>query len=96
MTFDSEMSIRRNPRAVYRKLTDGEGGVLLHLDSAAYHSVNETGALVWEHLETAPTFSSLLAWLEAELENAPPNWTDEIADFLEDLSERDLVEFDRA
>ena len=42
--MDDAARIVPNPRAVYRKLADGAGGVVLHLDTAAYHGVNETGA----------------------------------------------------
>lgn len=94
MTLEADTIVRRSPRAVYRKLSDGEGGVLLHLDSAAYHGVNETGALVWEHIEDAPTFTSLIASLDGELDAQPEHWSDEIAAFLDELRERDLVEFD--
>lgn len=92
MTLEPDTTIVRSPRAVYRRLTDGEGAVLLHLDSAAYHSVNEVGALVWEHLQSAQTISDLIASLDAELVDQPPEWTDEIVAFVEDLRTRDLVQ----
>jgi len=89
--IDEGTVIRRNPRAVFRKLADGAGGVLLHLDTAAYHSVDEVGALVWTLLGDAPTFRALLDDLRRQLEGVPPTLDSEIGGFLEDLSERDLV-----
>ena len=43
--------LRRNPRVEYRGMGEREGGVLLHLDTAAYHGLNEVGALIWRLLE---------------------------------------------
>jgi hypothetical protein len=89
--IDEGTVIRRNPRAVFRKLAEGAGGVLLHLDTAAYHSVNEVGALVWTLLDGSPTFGALLLDLRGRLEDVPPTFEEEIGGFLEDLGRRDLV-----
>ena len=80
---------RRNDRVEYRAL-DGEGGVLLHLDTANYHGVNQVGGLIWELLD-GRSFAALLEELEARIEDVPASFESEIAAFLEDLSERDLV-----
>ncbi len=42
--------IRKNPQVVYRTLA-GEGGVLLHLESGAYHGLYEVGTLIWGLLD---------------------------------------------
>jgi hypothetical protein len=82
--------LRRNDRVEYRSLGDGEGGVLLHLDTAAYHGVNEVGALVWNLLDGI-TFGALLNELKTRLEQLPDTFEQEIAQFLGELAERDLV-----
>jgi hypothetical protein len=85
------MWIRPSPRATYRKLSDGAGGVLLHLDTAAYHGLNEVGALVWSLLGPGIPFGELMSLLSHELVDAPPTLEDEIASFLRSLEERGLV-----
>jgi len=83
--------IRRNARVVYRQLADGDA-VLLHLDTAAYHGINDIGALIWELIADGPTFPDLLARLRARLDGAPPTLEQEIASYLDDLSARDLID----
>ena len=63
----------------------------MHLDTAAYHGINEFGTLIWERLETPRTLQSLVAELESVLADTPPGWGDDVRAFVEDLAERDLV-----
>ena len=56
-----DVLVRPNPRAVYRDLADGAGGVVLHLDTAVYHGVNAFGAHVWSSLGEGVTFADLMA-----------------------------------
>jgi Coenzyme PQQ synthesis protein D (PqqD) len=87
--------VKRNPRVEFRSLGEGEGGVLLHLDTAAYHGLNEVGCLIWKLLDDEPTFTGLLTDLRAQLEQLPPTFEAEISEFLDDLSQRDLVLLER-
>ena len=82
--------IRRNPRVEFRHLADGEGGVLLHLDTAAYHGINETGAFIWG-LVDGITFEELLARLRDQMENVPSTFEDEVARVVRELADRDLL-----
>ncbi len=86
----SDTTIRRNPRAVFRKLSDGTA-VLLHVDSTAYHGVNEMGVLIWDVLETPRTFDELLVELRASLTASPPELADDVQEFVRNLEARDLV-----
>ena len=43
---------------VARDLTPGEGGVLLHLESAEYFSVNQLGMFIWDALEPSERLPS--------------------------------------
>ena len=97
-SIDPGSRIVPNPRAVYRKLAEGSGGVVLHLDTAAYHGVNETGAFIWSKLEGGTRFGDLVATLGAEMQGAPPTLADEVSGFLADLAERNLIsiEMDRS
>jgi hypothetical protein len=83
--------LRRNPRVEYRSMGEGEGGVLLHLDTAAYHGLNEVGALIWRLLEEPKPLDVLLRELGGELQEVPPRFEDEIRQFLSELAERDLI-----
>jgi Coenzyme PQQ synthesis protein D (PqqD) len=87
----SDTLIRPNPRVVHRELADEAGGVLLHLDTGAYHGLSATGALIWKLLGEGKTFGTLMAEFTAEVDDAPPEAESEVAQFLEELRERDLV-----
>ena len=76
-----DVLVRPNPRAVYRDLADGAGGVVLHLDTAAYHGVNAFGAHVWASLGDGVTVADLL----------PDGVEEEVGGFLSDLHDRGLV-----
>ena len=83
--------LSRNPRVEYRSMGEGEGGVLLHLDTAAYHGLNEVGAVIWRLLEEPKPFDALLRELRGELQEVPSRFEDEIRQFLSELAERDLI-----
>ena len=82
--------IRRNPRAEFRSLGEGEGGVILHLDTAAYHGLNGGGVMIWELLDGI-TFDDLIRELQVRLDDSPPNLDEDITRFIESLAARDLV-----
>jgi hypothetical protein len=89
--FRPSTVLRRNQRVEYRSLGDEESGVLLHLDTAAYHGLNPVGALTWSLLEDGITFEALLDRLRRELDETPDTFQEEIAEFLGQLAERDLI-----
>jgi hypothetical protein len=89
----SSTVVRRNERVEYRSLGDGEGGVLLHLSTAAYHGVNEIGAMIWTLLDGI-TVQQLLDEMRARLTSAPPSLEQDVEEFLQELAERDLVSYD--
>jgi hypothetical protein len=91
--MDSSTVVRRNERVEYRSLGDGEGGVLLHLGTAAYHGVNEVGAMIWTLLEGI-TVQQLLDEMRARLASTPPSLENDVEEFLQELGERDLVSCD--
>jgi hypothetical protein len=86
-----DQAIRRNPQVVYRELAGEGGGVLLHLESGAYHGLNETGVLIWGLIDGERDLAALVADLRSRLEDAPDDLADETARFLADLRERDLI-----
>jgi len=86
----TEAVIRKNPQVVYRALA-GEGGVLLHMESGAYHGLNEIGTLIWGLLDEEKTFDGLVEELRDHLLDPPDDLTGEVERFLADLRERDLL-----
>lgn len=83
-------TISRSDRAVHRELADG-AGVLLHLDSGAYYSLNEVALTIWSFLEEPVPFEDLLERLRTEIRDAPPDLESDVTEFLQQLRERDLI-----
>jgi hypothetical protein len=82
--------LTRNPRVAYRELKDGSA-VLLHLDTGAYHGLNDVGSLVWGALETQLTLSALISTIRDRFEGAPATVADDVRSFVSDLVDRDLL-----
>ena len=90
--IESTTKVHRNQRAVFRRLAEGSGGVLLHLDSTQYHGVNEVGAAIWELTETDVAFGDLVSALRGRLDDPPADLEGDVESFLRELEERGLVE----
>jgi Coenzyme PQQ synthesis protein D (PqqD) len=82
----------RNENVAFRRLAEGEGGVLLQLESGEYHGINEVGCLIWELLDGERTVEAVAVALRDGIEDAPPDLIDEVIVFLDSLSARDLVQ----
>lgn len=89
-----EPIIKKNPRVVYRELGEGEGGVLLHMETGQYHGLNKVGALIWSLIDGASTLPGLLTQMRERLADAPAQLEEDIARFLRDLSERNLIQIE--
>jgi hypothetical protein len=89
-TLRPDAVLARNPRVAYRELNDGSG-VLLHLDTGAYHGLNDVGSLVWGALENQLTLSALILEIRSRFEGAPPTVADDVRSFVSDLVDRDLL-----
>jgi hypothetical protein len=83
--------IRRNPRVVYRALAADQGGVLLHLDTGAYHGLNALGAKIWQLIDAGATPTELAAGLRIVLDDQPPDIEGDLENFLASLHQRDLI-----
>ena len=86
-----ERIVCRSPRAACKELVDGSGAVILHLETGAYHGLNQIGTLIWNLLEEDRRFVDLLDQVRQAVEDPPPHLTDEVEAFLEELQRRDLV-----
>lgn len=90
--MEPDDAIRRSDRVVFRELTGEAGGVLLHLDSGAYHGLNPVGSTIWRLIgDEGVTFADLVASLRRELPDAPDGLAGDIGLFLEGLMDRNLV-----
>jgi hypothetical protein len=76
---------------IVRELSAGEGAVLLHLESGAYHGVNPVGELIWELLEEERTVEGLVEAVRNRTEDPPATLEDDVVRFLESVQERDLL-----
>ena len=83
----------RNPRVRFRRLSGEGGGVLLNLDTAAYHGLNETGTLIWECVGEGRSIDDLTRDVASRFDDAPPTIDEELEGFVRDLVERDLLRF---
>ena len=90
--IDPTTRISRNPDVVYRSLEEDQGGVLLHLQSGAYHGLNQFGSLIWGLIENETRFGDLVDGVRAETEDAPTSVDEDVSRFVEDLNARDLVQ----
>jgi Coenzyme PQQ synthesis protein D (PqqD) len=91
VTIRAATSVRRSPRASFRRLENGSA-VVLHLDTAQYHGLNEVGAAIWD-LADGRTFEEIVQGLREQLEDPPPDLESDVTEFLEALHERELVEY---
>jgi hypothetical protein len=89
--MNAETRVRHNPRIVYQRLAGEAGGVLLNLDTNAYHNLNPTGVLIWELLEAHAEVGDLVAAFESQFEEGPGTLRDDLFVFLAELAERELI-----
>jgi hypothetical protein len=84
-------AVRKNPDVAYQALAEGEGGVLLSLETGEYHGVNDTGEKIWNLIDGERTVPEIVAELRRELAGAPESLEAEAAEFVESLRVRRLV-----
>ncbi len=92
--IDSQTTVRRKPDVVFRAVQEGEGGVLLHLESGEYHGLNQLGCVIWGLMEGDRTFGDLVIDVRGQLEDPPAGVEQDVSTFLEGLRDRDLVELE--
>jgi hypothetical protein len=91
MSIDPSTTLAKNENVAFRRLAEGEGGVLLHLESGEYHGINEVGCLIWELVDGERTVDRLVVALGEDIEDPPADLADQVIAFLDSLRERDLV-----
>lgn len=91
MRNTGEIVVSRNPKAACKELADGSGAVILHLETGAYHGLDQIGTLIWSLLDEDRRLEDLLEKLRHALEDTPPQLADDVEAFLQELELRDLV-----
>lgn len=84
-------TVRRNPDVVARPLSEGEGGVLLHLKTGAYHGMNQVGLMVWDLIDGERTVADIFDAVRAGVIGDPPELEQDISGFLDSALARDLL-----
>ena len=82
-------SLVKEPEVVDTDL--GDGAVLLNLKTKFYYSLNETGLVLWRHLDTAQSEEELCAGLLAEYDLGEDQARDAVASFVETLRKEELL-----
>jgi hypothetical protein len=89
-----ETIVRRNPKVAGRDFREGEGAVLLHTETGAYHRLNPTGAIIWRMLEGPARLDELERRLRSGLDEPGVILAADLAAYIADLAGRDLVHLD--
>lgn len=91
VSIDPSTAPAKNENVAFRRLAEGEGGVLLHLESGEYHGINEVGCLIWDLVDGERTIDGLVIAVGEGVEDPPADLADQVIVFLDTLRERDLI-----
>jgi hypothetical protein len=81
--------LTKDPDAVYTDLEDG--GIVLHLGTKLYYSLNTTGQAIWRLLDSVGGLPELIRALTAEYEVEPGRLRSSVARFLRELDRERLL-----
>lgn len=70
--------------------------VIIHLESGAYYSLDQSGALIWELVQEGATVSDMVARLAASDGLAPEPLGAAVQHFIEELRRENLIIADQA
>ena len=91
MMWASDIACHPDPNVVFTRLGEHEG-VLLHLNTKRYYSVNETGARLWELLQDQGQPRRMAAALMDEYDVDAPHALATVVTFVEHLYQAGLIE----
>lgn len=89
--MNSDDRIEPNPDVVARQLAPPEGAVLLHLETGAYHGLNQVGYLVWNAIDGTRTVGEIVELVRTQVLDPPAELDDEVRQFLEGARDRGLL-----
>jgi len=79
------------PKNVLVRVFQNES-VLLNLDSECYHGLDDVGTHMWQAVTQSKTLQEAYDLLQSEFEVDPATLKKDLADFIERLVQRGLVE----
>lgn len=90
--IDSNEKIRSNPQCLLTELEDGTG-VLLHIETKFYFTLNDTGVFLWKQLQRATHSPRELAEaLSAEFEVTPDEALPQVCELIDEMKANRLVQ----
>ena len=83
--------VRPYPEVVDTEL-EGEGAVLLHLESQLYFSLNETGTLIWKAMKQGLTLQEICHRLQKEFQVGEDQAEQSVLALTRELAQHKLVQ----
>ena len=83
--------VRPYPEVVDTEL-EGEGAVLLHLESQIYFSLNETGTLIWKAMKQGLTLQEICHRLQKEFQVGAEQAEQSVLALMNELAQHKLVQ----
>jgi len=83
--------VRPHPEVVDTEL-EGEGAVLLHLESQTYFSLNETGTLIWKAMKQGLTLQEICQRLQKEFLVGEDQAEQSVLALMNELAQQQLVQ----
>jgi hypothetical protein len=93
--FTLTQRVRPYPEVVDTEL-EGEGAVLLHLESQIYFSLNETGTLIWKAMKQGLTLQEFCHRLQKEFQVWTEQAEQSVLGLTRELAEQKLVKIAEA
>jgi hypothetical protein len=92
MKSESAVRYQVNDARVAWRVVEGEG-VLLHAETSGYFGLNRTGTLLWQQLAARPSsVEELGTWIEEHLSGPPADPAVDVAAFIAQLLQHDLID----
>lgn len=85
--------VRPYPEVVDTEL-EGEGAVLLHLESQVYFSLNETGTLIWKAMKQGLTLQEICHRLQKEFQVGEDQAEQSVLALTRELAQQKLVQIE--
>lgn len=90
--IDSTRVFKLAAKTAVQQLGDGEGAVILELDTGQLHTCNDTTAAFLAHVDGARTFASLVDTLEDVFEVDSEQLRADLSQLAENLHAKGLIE----
>ncbi len=89
--LDLNCRIKPDPEVVITELEEDKEAVLLHLETKAYFTLNETGLCIWKMLNRDLTLGEISKKLEEEFDVSPENARKSVLNLIREIIHEKLV-----